>query len=320
MAMMLGEWLPSPAPAPAALALGASGSLNMSSSEPPSADERRRRRGAIAEWLPSSPPPELAALHGASSSRKGSPAFPGGVHDEAATRRDRIECAICLEPARSPRPFPHPDCRHMYCATCLASLRGRSPGTSTTCPQCRRPATPCRSEAGTLDATSPVTPVARPTVSSHQLQTERRQRTLRLLLEPLDVAPLQPQQQQRRPQTALITQTGAKYHLSSSCRGLRNASRVWQGSTHGKEPCKLCTGTGTDVRSPTITGECPRQAPAVNSTQAGARHFTTRTGKAFHRSRTCAGLCRATAIFESLGTSPTGAQRRYLQPCKLCCR
>ena len=241
----------------------------------------------------------------------------GGVASAA------IECAICLEPARSPRRFPHPDCPHMYCATCLANLRGRSAGTSTTCPQCRRPATSCRDDAG-VPASPPVTPVTRPTVSSRQLEFERRQRTLRLLLEPLDVSASRRQRQPEKPAVAFITRTGAKYHAVNSCRGLRNATLVWEGSTQGKEPCKLCVGSvSTEARAAsTMPAKAQATRPTASlggSARAVTRHFTPRTGKAYHHLRTCAGLRRATAIFEAPGSAPSGAQA-LLSPCKLCCR
>lgn len=239
-----------------------------------------------------------------------------------------IECAICLEPARSPRRFPHPDCPHMYCATCLANLRGRSAGISTNCPQCRRPATSCRSDAGT-PASPPVTPVTRPTVSSRQLETERRQRTLRLLLEPLDVSASRRQRQQEKAAVGFITRTGTKYHAARGCRGLRNATLVWEGSTQGKEPCSLCVGgvnasMSTDARTASATSAATRtarpKASLDGSALAATKHFTTRTGKAYHHLRTCAGLRRATTIFETPGSAPTRAQQQQLRPCKLCCR
>ena len=294
----LGEWAPSPAAAPT-LALGAWGARQTDT------ETDRESRGT--PWRgtrgtggrPKTPPAQRSERVGATT---------GG--------EERVQCAICLEPARSPRPFPHPDCSHSYCAGCLASLRGRS--SSATCPQCRRPATdssPCRDNTGL--ATPPVTPVSRPTVSSRQLETQRRQRTLRLLLEPLDLPSMS--RQLARPQNAFITQTGAKYHVSRSCVGLRNATQVWYGSTQDKEPCKLCIGVGVSPGALQAAAGSARHGVAGDSAQAVARHFTTRTGKAFHRSRTCAGLRRATSIFEATGASPSGANR-HLQPCKLCCQ
>ena len=322
----LGEWAPSPAAAPA-FALGAWTRRTETETDRERGTARGRGNappafalGPLGAWTRRT---ETDRERGAARGRGngGRPKTPPahgneGVGATTTGGEEGVQCAICLEPARSPRPFPHPDCSHSYCAACLASLRGRSP--SATCPQCRRPATdnsPCRDDTGL--ATPPVTPVSRPTVSSRQLETERRQRTLRLLLEPLDLPSMS--RQLERPQNALITQTGAKYHISRSCHGLRNATRIWHGSTQGKEPCKLCIGVGARPGALQATGGSPRQVVAADSAQAAFRHFTTRTGKAFHRSRTCAGLRRATALFEATGASPTGANR-HLQPCKLCCQ
>jgi hypothetical protein len=224
-----------------------------------------------------------------------------------------VECAICLDTVRSPRRFPNPECSHVYCAACLATLRGRSSASGVSCPQCRRPVVAAGDALGDGRgaAVRPPPLLTRPALSARELG-ERRRRTARTRLLAGAVCTPSP-----RPERALVTRTGAKYHLSRSCTGLRNAARIWEGSTEGKEACAICCAAlGGDTAGVRLPAAFAMHGTHRRPDRATEVHFVTRTGQKFHRSRDCSGLRRATAVTEVRDATPTGGQ---LQPCELCC-
>ena len=116
-------------------------------------------------------------------------------------------------------------------------------------------------------------------------------------------------------QTAFITRTGTKYHTSASCKGLRKATRVWEGSRAGLEPCAHCAGGNAGTSVTKMAGGAPtrpRSAMGMPPAAAAATQtaFITRTGKKWHTTASCKGLRKATRVWEG--------SRAGLEPCAHC--
>ena len=96
---------------------------------------------------------------------------------------------------------------------------------------------------------------------------------------------------------------GSCYHLTPTCRALRQAGATRVSSRGGRRLCSLCANVN---EKPLF------RAPPSAVSSSRHIYYTTRTGKKYHKDRCCSGLRNANSIFEE-------RHRPALEPCRICC-